>query len=73
MKARQLRPLPPSKLRSPAVQPPQLPSERFEAKMSRELPECKTGGSTAVCGKPHVRWCGRGGGRNPITSTRSPE
>ena len=27
--------------------------------------------STAVCGKPHVRWCGRGGGRNPATSTRS--
>ena len=27
--------------------------------------------STAVCGKPHVRWCGRGDGRNPVTSTRS--
>jgi len=29
--------------------------------------------STAVCGKPHLRWCGRGEGRNPVTSTRSPE
>ena len=27
--------------------------------------------STAVCGKPHVRWCGRGNGRNPVTPTRS--
>ena len=27
---------------------------------------------TAVCGKPHVRWCGRAYGRNPISSTRSP-
>jgi hypothetical protein len=26
---------------------------------------------TAGCGKPHVRWCGRGDGRNPVTSTRS--
>ena len=26
-------------------------------------------GSTAGCGKPHVRWCGRGDGRNPVTST----
>jgi hypothetical protein len=28
-------------------------------------------GSTAGCGKPHVRWCGRGDGRNPVTSSRS--
>ncbi len=28
-------------------------------------------GSTAGCGKPHVRWCGRGDGRNPVTPTRS--
>ena len=28
-------------------------------------------GSTAGCGRPHVRWCGRGNGRNPVTSTRS--
>ncbi len=27
--------------------------------------------STAGCGKPHVRWCGRGNGRNPVASTRS--
>ena len=27
--------------------------------------------SIAGCGKPHVRWCGRGDGRNPVTSTRS--
>ena len=26
---------------------------------------------TAGCGRPHVRWCGRGNGRNPVTSTRS--
>ena len=26
---------------------------------------------TAVCGKPHVRWCGRADGRNPVSSTRS--
>jgi len=28
-------------------------------------------GSTAGCGKPHVRWCGRGDGRNPVTPSRS--
>src|ERR1700724_1689097 len=28
-------------------------------------------GSTAGCGKPHVRWCGRVAGRNPRHSTRS--
>src|SRR5256885_1299475 len=28
-------------------------------------------GSTAGCGKPHVRWCGRVAGRNPAHSTRS--
>src|SRR5450432_785701 len=28
-------------------------------------------GSTAGCGKPHVRWCGRVTGRNPRHSTRS--
>ena len=28
-------------------------------------------GSTAGCGRPHVRWCGRGNGRNPVTPTRS--
>lgn len=27
--------------------------------------------STAGCGKPHVRWCGRANGRNPVSSTRS--
>jgi hypothetical protein len=27
--------------------------------------------STAVCGKPHVRWCGRVPGRNPRHPTRS--
>ena len=26
---------------------------------------------TAGCGRPHVRWCGRGNGRNPVASTRS--
>ncbi len=26
---------------------------------------------TAGCGKPHVRWYGRGNVRNPVTSTRS--
>jgi hypothetical protein len=25
----------------------------------------------AGCGKPHVRWCGRDSGRNPVISTRS--
>ncbi len=29
--------------------------------------------STAGCGKPHVRWCGRDNGRNPVISTRSSE
>jgi len=29
-----------------------------------------TAGSTAGCGKPHVRWCGRGDGRNPVIPTR---
>jgi len=28
-------------------------------------------GSTAGCGKPHVRWCGRADGRNPVSPTRS--
>ncbi len=28
-------------------------------------------GSTAGCGKPHVRWCGRVAGRNPRHPTRS--
>jgi len=27
--------------------------------------------STAGCGKPHVRWCGRANRRNPVSSTRS--
>ena len=31
----------------------------------------KSLGSIAGCGKPHVRWCGRGDGRNPVTSSRS--
>ena len=33
----------------------------------------KKGGlfSTAGCGKPHVRWCGRGDGHYSVTSTRS--
>src|SRR5580658_3015603 len=44
---------------------------KFEAILLREVPESKFEDSTAVCGKPHVRWCGRGGGRNPATSTRS--
>ena len=26
---------------------------------------------TAGCGKPHVRWCGRDNGRNPVISARS--
>ena len=55
----------------PAVQPPQPLRAHSKAILLRELPERKTGGSTAGCGKPHVRWCGRGGGRNPATSTRS--
>jgi hypothetical protein len=54
-----------------AVQPQRLLRVHSEAILLCELPERKTGGSTAVCGKPHVRWCGRGGGRNPATSTRS--
>jgi hypothetical protein len=44
---------------------------KFEAILLREVPESKFEDSTAVCGKPHVRWCGRGGGRNPATSTQS--
>jgi hypothetical protein len=28
-------------------------------------------GSTAGCGKPHVRWCGSPDGRNPVRATRS--
>ncbi len=31
----------------------------------------RTLASTAGCGKPHVRWCGRVTGRNPRHSTRS--
>ena len=54
-----------------AVQPQRPLRAHSEAIVLCELPEGKTGGSTAVCGKPHVRWCGRGGGRNPVTSTRS--
>jgi len=54
-----------------AVQPQRPLRNHSEAIILCELPECKTGGSTAGCGKPHVRWCGRGGGRNPATSTRS--
>src|SRR5258708_34771960 len=27
--------------------------------------------STAGCGKPHVRWCGKEQGRNPLPPTRS--
>jgi hypothetical protein len=34
-------------------------------------PHVRPLGPTAGCGKPHVRWCGRGDGRNPVTSTRS--
>jgi hypothetical protein len=30
----------------------------------------KSPGSTAGCGKPHVRWCGRGDGSNPVTPSR---
>ena len=44
---------------------------KFEAIIPRELPESKFEGSTAVCGKPHVRWCGRVSGRNPRHPTRS--
>ena len=62
---------PPRRLGGPAVQPLQPLRARSKTHLFRELPECKTGGSTAGCGKPHVRWCGRGGGRNPATSTRS--
>ena len=54
-----------------AVQPQRPLRVHSEAIILCDLPECKTGGSTAVCGKPHVRWCGRGGGRNPVTPTRS--
>jgi len=54
-----------------AVQPQRPRRVHSEVIVFRELPERKTGGSTAGCGKPHVRWCGRGGGRNPATSTRS--
>ena len=43
---------------------------KFEAIILRDVPESKFEGSTAGCGKPHVRWCGRGGGRNPATPTR---
>ena len=28
-------------------------------------------GSTAGCGKPHIRWCGSPGGLNPVRATRS--
>ena len=34
-------------------------------------PHVMSPGPTAGCGKPHVRWCGRGDGRNPVTPTRS--
>ena len=30
-------------------------------------PDCMDGGTES---NPHVRWCGRGDGRNPVTSTR---
>src|ERR1017187_8383173 len=43
-------------------------------RLSRSIGSCKPvrlPGSTAGCGKPHVRWCGRVAGRNPRHSTRS--
>ena len=45
-------------------------SRWMQAKMSPEEKESSKD-STAGCGKPHVRWCGRGSGRNPVTPTRS--
>src|ERR1035441_4510012 len=44
------------------------------ARLSLSLNACREVrrlGSTAGCGKPHVRWCGRVAGRNPRHSTRS--
>ena len=44
---------------------------KFEVIFRCETPESKVEGSTAGCGKPHVRWCGRDSGRNPAIPTRS--
>jgi hypothetical protein len=44
------------------------------ARLSSTIGSCRAVtrlGSTAGCGKPHVRWCGRVTGRNPRHSTRS--
>ena len=48
------------------------PSECSEATRPRDREGSTPSGPTAVCGKPHVRWCGRVPGRNPRHPTRSP-
>jgi hypothetical protein len=40
------------------------------ASMGHPILRPKSPDPTAGCGKPHVRWCGRGDGRNPVTPTR---
>lgn len=47
------------------------PSDLAEASGSEMSGERKDRCSSAGCGKPLVRWCGRGDGRHPVTSTRS--
>jgi hypothetical protein len=39
------------------------------SKLSPELPG--TAPAPELPGKPHVRWCGRADGRNPVSPTRS--
>jgi hypothetical protein len=47
------------------------PSERSGLCRPRDWEGSIPRGPTAVCGKPHVRWCGRVPGRNPRHPTRS--
>ena len=71
LQTRQLRPLPPSTTQRSSGAAASAPERTFRGILLCELPECKTEGSTAVCGKPHVRWCGRVHRRNPMHPTRS--
>ena len=51
-----------------------FPTRSCDAPVSFPIGSCGHSGplsSTAGCGKPHVRWCGRVPGRNPRHSTRS--
>ena len=47
------------------------PSECSQAIRPRDRDGRTLSGPTAVCAKPHIRWCGRVPGRNPRHPTRS--